>query len=239
MCLAACTAAVVGVFTDGCCCETLMSYEVWQNTATSKSAAWKMWRPHLTEILTCNWETKASLEMSNIFGTLKESTFIKTNDFPMIFLMFKPSEDVSLIHSHSNVSQAPPEGVRITVKGIVHPKMKNLLSFSPHHVISNLNICKNCIICRHLKVLLWFYTTISPGLPVLKSDWSSSAPGLLIFSPTAVRHFTICITLLVCVLGDTEFDALASFRSIFIGNKEIYKITIQIQVITLTMVLLI
>lgn len=81
MCLAACTAAVVGVFTDGCCCETLMSYEVWQNTATSKSAAWKMWRPRLTEILTCNWETKASLDMSILFGTLKESTFIKTNDF--------------------------------------------------------------------------------------------------------------------------------------------------------------
>ncbi len=141
----------------------------------------------------------------------KESNFPP----PMIFLMFKPSEDVSLIHSHSNVSQAPPEGVRITVKGIVHPKMKNLLSFCPHHVTSNLKICKNCIICMHLKVLLWFYTTISPGLPILKSDWSSSAPGLLIFSPTAVRHFTICITLLVCVLGDSQSLMLWHLLEVF------------------------
>ncbi len=141
--------------------------------------------------------------MGNLFGTLKESTFIKTWFFSCLnpLKMFPWFTHTQTCHR--------PKCVRIT------EKMKNRLSFSPHHVISNLNICKNCIIYRHLKVLLRFYTMISPGFPVLKSDWSSSAPRLLIFSPTAVRHFTVCITLLVCVLSDSQILMLWPLLEVF------------------------
>lgn len=76
---------------------------------------------NLPGILTCIQEPKASLVMSNVFGTPKESTFIKTNDFrcsleklfqdeekdshfsffPLIFLIFELESNY-----HSNVS--PP-----------------------------------------------------------------------------------------------------------------------------------